>query len=344
MLSGKRTRAGTASSRKPTDPTRRTTPTQTRAILQRRCRITNRLHPVGLSNSALVLTSKRRFPPRFQGRKASLLAAQRDLVLFPRLAPGRHTGGATPLPTTERGAMGAFMRDTDAFTWYMERDPILRSTVVAIAWLDRSPDWDVLVARLERATRLVPMLRHRVLEPPGRHRHSALDGRRPVRPHLAPSPDGLPRRPTPTTRSSTSLRNAAMTAFDRSLPSLGVHPGGAPRWRTCGAGHEAAPFTHGRHRRHATRNAAVRRRSHAGRAATGGRRSVGRAVRKCRTDPFEPRSRRRTGPGAGALRRRGRPACCAPPVIRSQACPRSSRRRARSAARWRRCETRSHRS
>ena len=55
--------------------------------------------------------------------------------------------------------MGAFMRDSDAFTWYMERDPTLRSTVVTIAWLEESPDWDASVAKLERATRLVPSFR-----------------------------------------------------------------------------------------------------------------------------------------------------------------------------------------
>src|SRR5579864_1051859 len=64
--------------------------------------------------------------------------------------------------------MTVFMRDTDAFSWYMERDPTLRSTVVAVAWLDRSPDWEVLVAKLDRATRLIPMFRQRVAEPPAR--------------------------------------------------------------------------------------------------------------------------------------------------------------------------------
>ena len=28
-----------------------------------------------------------------------------------------------------------FLRESDAFSWYMERDPILRSTIVAVAWL-----------------------------------------------------------------------------------------------------------------------------------------------------------------------------------------------------------------
>ena len=36
-----------------------------------------------------------------------------------------------------------FMRDTDAFSWYLEKDPGLRSTIVAVAWLDESPDFDV---------------------------------------------------------------------------------------------------------------------------------------------------------------------------------------------------------
>ncbi len=33
------------------------------------------------------------------------------------------------------------MRDSDAFAWYMEKDPLLRSTVVAVLVLDGSPAW-----------------------------------------------------------------------------------------------------------------------------------------------------------------------------------------------------------
>jgi len=61
-----------------------------------------------------------------------------------------------------------FMRDTDAFSWYLEADPNLRVTILAIAWLDGRPDFEVLTARLERATRLVPRFRQRPLQPPGR--------------------------------------------------------------------------------------------------------------------------------------------------------------------------------
>ena len=61
-----------------------------------------------------------------------------------------------------------FMRDTDAFSWYLEKDPSLRATIVAVAWLDQRPDFDLLSARLERATRLAPRFRQLPVEPPGR--------------------------------------------------------------------------------------------------------------------------------------------------------------------------------
>ena len=60
------------------------------------------------------------------------------------------------------------MRDSDAFAWYMEKDPLLRSTVVCVLLLDGSPDWDRLPDRLERVTRLAPGFRHRVVAPPMR--------------------------------------------------------------------------------------------------------------------------------------------------------------------------------
>jgi diacylglycerol O-acyltransferase len=62
----------------------------------------------------------------------------------------------------------AHMRQTDAFSWYMERDPLLRSTVVAVLMFDSAPDQVRLLRRLERASRIVPGLRHRLVEPPWR--------------------------------------------------------------------------------------------------------------------------------------------------------------------------------
>jgi len=60
--------------------------------------------------------------------------------------------------------MTEFMRNTDAFAWGMEADARLRSTVVSIVMLDRSPDWDVVVDRFERVSRLMPMFRQRVVK------------------------------------------------------------------------------------------------------------------------------------------------------------------------------------
>ena len=60
------------------------------------------------------------------------------------------------------------MGASDAFAWYMERDPTLRSTVVAIVWLDRAPEWDVLAGRVDRLSRVMPSVRQRVVEPPFR--------------------------------------------------------------------------------------------------------------------------------------------------------------------------------
>jgi diacylglycerol O-acyltransferase / wax synthase len=58
------------------------------------------------------------------------------------------------------------MLHSDAFAWYMEKDPVLRSTIVAVIRLDGTPDWDLLRARIDRLSRLVPNLRMRVQAPP----------------------------------------------------------------------------------------------------------------------------------------------------------------------------------
>jgi len=60
------------------------------------------------------------------------------------------------------------MSDEDALMWHIEKDPILRSTILAVAVFDRPPDWQRLRARVERATRVIPRLRQRVQSPPFR--------------------------------------------------------------------------------------------------------------------------------------------------------------------------------
>ncbi|HSP38878.1 MAG TPA: wax ester/triacylglycerol synthase family O-acyltransferase [Frankiaceae bacterium] len=60
----------------------------------------------------------------------------------------------------------AHMREIDSFSWSMERDPLLRMPIVAVALLDGAADATRLTARLDRLTRAVPMFRQRVVETP----------------------------------------------------------------------------------------------------------------------------------------------------------------------------------
>lgn len=80
--------------------------------------------------------------------------------------------------------MTEFMRNSDAFTWAMESDPALRSTVVTVILLDRSPDWDQVRDRFDIISRKVPMLRQRVV------------------PSLPPAPPRWERAPTSTLTST----------------------------------------------------------------------------------------------------------------------------------------------
>ena len=115
------------------------------------------------------------------------------------------------------GTDDLFMTESDAFSWYMEKDPALRSTVVAVAWLDRAPPWEELGRRLEAATRLAPSFRRRPLEPPGRLAAPrwAADGDFDLHWHLRRAAA-----PEPRTRETVleMARLAATTGFDRTRP------------------------------------------------------------------------------------------------------------------------------
>src|SRR3954454_15431594 len=58
------------------------------------------------------------------------------------------------------------MSDADALMWTIEKDPLLRSTLTSVAVLDRPPAHERLIESVERATRLVPRLRQRVVSNP----------------------------------------------------------------------------------------------------------------------------------------------------------------------------------
>ncbi len=113
-------------------------------------------------------------------------------------------------------ATATFMRHSDAFTWEMEHDPGLRSTIVTFMVLDKSPDWDVLVSRLERITRELPMFRQRVVEslppaPPRWEFDPDFDLDWHVRRVTAPTPGSLD-------TVVEMARRAEMTDFDRARP------------------------------------------------------------------------------------------------------------------------------
>ncbi len=58
------------------------------------------------------------------------------------------------------------MNPTDATLWEIKRDPLLRTTIVALALLDRQPDWETFTERVEHTVELLPRLRQRVEEGP----------------------------------------------------------------------------------------------------------------------------------------------------------------------------------
>ncbi len=64
------------------------------------------------------------------------------------------------------GRFEEHMSASDAVLWDIEKDPVLRSTITAVAVLDRAPEWDRLVERMELASRSIPRLRQRVIVPP----------------------------------------------------------------------------------------------------------------------------------------------------------------------------------
>jgi diacylglycerol O-acyltransferase len=69
-------------------------------------------------------------------------------------------------PARRRVIYEDWMSDSDALMWHIERDPLLRSTVLSVWVLDRVPDRRGFAATIERTMRHVPRLRQRVVEDP----------------------------------------------------------------------------------------------------------------------------------------------------------------------------------
>jgi len=70
------------------------------------------------------------------------------------------------METHEEHSFEDRLSDSDALMWHIERDPLLRSTVLSVWVLDRAPDRAGFAATLERTMRHVPRLCHRAVEDP----------------------------------------------------------------------------------------------------------------------------------------------------------------------------------
>ncbi len=109
------------------------------------------------------------------------------------------------------------MTQTDLFTWSMEHDPALRSTIISVLILDREPQWDHFWYMVDRGTRVVPKFRHRLLPlplglaPPRWTPDDDFDLAWHVRRILAPPPANL-------SAVLEFARTEAMTAFDPVRP------------------------------------------------------------------------------------------------------------------------------
>jgi hypothetical protein len=61
-----------------------------------------------------------------------------------------------------------YMGQRDALAYNIEHDPGLRSTIMAVTWLDGTPDLGRLASRLERATHVATRFRQRPVTVPGK--------------------------------------------------------------------------------------------------------------------------------------------------------------------------------
>ncbi len=70
------------------------------------------------------------------------------------------------LPTFDTKIFDTKMSDAEGLMWRMEKDPYLSSTFANVTVLDRPPDFERLVRRMEHSTWIVPRLRQRVQPAP----------------------------------------------------------------------------------------------------------------------------------------------------------------------------------
>ncbi|MCY7300936.1 MAG: WS/DGAT domain-containing protein [Ilumatobacteraceae bacterium] len=75
---------------------------------------------------------------------------------------------ATDKAAGTAGRFSSHLNESDSVLWSIERDPVLRTTIVAVSMLDRSPNWKRLRRRMDEACVQVPRLRQKVVSAPMR--------------------------------------------------------------------------------------------------------------------------------------------------------------------------------
>ena len=80
------------------------------------------------------------------------------------------------------------MSDSDALMWNIEKDPLLRSTIVTVLLLDQAPDWDRLVDTHRARHVADPADAPARRDAAAAHGPAAVVGRRELRPPLPPAP------------------------------------------------------------------------------------------------------------------------------------------------------------
>lgn len=77
-------------------------------------------------------------------------------------APDGHSRESDSCAPPSGPPRGGRLSASDTVLWDMDRDPLLRSTITAVALLDRPPDLHRLRERIDQATELIPRMRQRV--------------------------------------------------------------------------------------------------------------------------------------------------------------------------------------
>ena len=117
------------------------------------------------AKKAPAKTSAKKAPAKTSAKKAAKKASVSDAPVKTSAKKARKQ--PAPLRGRQASVEAKRLSGWDFATWRMATDdPVMRSTMIGLLVLDSSPDWSAMKQRFERATRLAPILRSRVIEGP----------------------------------------------------------------------------------------------------------------------------------------------------------------------------------